>query len=296
MKEKNTALGLAAIVAVFTGPLPAFAGESIVVRPMQVGEQTIRYRQGVGTVEQITPDAVVDVTPLGFDHGALTFALSIFNASSRAANIDITDVSGDIGGEQLRLRSTEELIKMAKSRAMWSQIGVALLAGAAAGVAASQQDQSSAALYTPRGTYRYTYSQPSVAGQIAAVGATVGGVYAIDQIQKDLDATLGQLGDGTLQLNTIDPGHGFAARLVFVKPKKAPWPQVLHMTVRFNGAAYNFDMDIGKSGRPVPVFAPITTPVPPAISASPLSAADQPAPAPVAVSGAASQTEQVPPK
>jgi hypothetical protein len=241
-------------------PVSALAGDKIAVRPIQVGLQTARYHQGMATVEMPTSDATLDITPLGFDHGGLIFGVAIFNASNRPANIDVGDISVRVGDEQLRVLTADELIKKAKNRAMWATLAVALAAGVAAGAAASQRDYYRSSYSTPRGTYRWTYSAPSASGQLAAAASVAAGTYGVVQIQNQLDQTISGIGDRALQLTTIDPGESYAAKIVLTRPKKAKWPQVLHMVIRWNGKDYPFDFDVGSSKRPTPVFADVQVP------------------------------------
>lgn len=241
-------------------PASAIAGDKIVVRPMQVGLQTARYRQGVATVEMSTSDATIDVTPLGFDHGGLTFGVAIFNAAARPANIDVGNIAVRAGDEQLRVLTADELIKKAKNRAMWAQIAIAAAAGLAAGVSASQRDYYRGSYATPRGIYRWSYSAPSAAGQVAAAASVAAGAYGVVQIQNQLDQTIAGIGDRALQLTTVDPGESYAAKIVLTRTKTTKWPQVVHMVIRWNGRDYPFDFDVGNSKRPTPVFADVQVP------------------------------------
>jgi hypothetical protein len=255
-------------------PSAAIAGDKVAVRPMQVGLETVRYRQGVATVEMATSDATIDVTPLGFDHGGLTFGVAIFNADAKPANVDVTNILANVGDETLRPLTANELAQKAKTRAMWASIAVAAFSGIAAAAASSSRDYYRGSYSTPRGTYRWTYSAPSASGQVAAAAYVAGGAYGISRIQSQLDRTLEGIGNNAFQLTTIDPGESYAGRIVMTKPKKAKWPQVVHLVIRWNGRDYPFDFDVGNSNRPVPVFADVA--VPDAIGTRP-SSSDTPA-------------------
>lgn len=241
-------------------PSTAIAGDKVAVRPIQVGLETARYRQGVATVEMATSDATIDVTPLGFDHGGLTFGVAIFNAAEKPANVDVTNIMANVGGETLRPLTANELEQKAKTRAMWASIAVAALSGLAAAAASSSRDYYRGSYSTPRGTYRWTYSAPSASGQVAAAAYVAGGAYGISRIQGQLDRTLEGIGNNAFQLTTIDPGESYAGRIVMTKPKKAKWPQVVHMVIRWNGRDYPFDFDAGSSNRPAPIFADVAVP------------------------------------
>ena len=263
-------------------PTSAFAGDKVVVRPIQVGLQTARYDRGISTVEMSTSDATIDVTPLGFDHGGLTFSVAVFNASKRPANIDVTDIGVRTDSETLRVLTADELIKKAQGRATWAAIAVGLAAGLGAAAASSQRDYYRGSMSTPRGNYRWTYSAPSAGGQIAAAAYIAGGAYGMSQIQSQLSATVAGIGQNALQLTTVDPGESYAGRIVLTRAKNKKWPQVLHMLIRWNGKDYPFDFDVGSSKRPAPVFADVTVPdaigeAPAPASASPSTPAAAPA-------------------
>jgi hypothetical protein len=86
----------------------------------------------------------------------------------------------------------DELTSAAKSRATWSQIGVALLAGAAAAAAAAAANSYTTQSYrthmrTPHGTYSWVTSyRDNSLGQVAAAGSITAGVVGVNSVQKRL--------------------------------------------------------------------------------------------------------------
>lgn len=263
------------IAAAMMLAVPSVAiAESIAVRPIQVGLQSLRYQRGISTVSMSTDSGTIEITPLPLDHGGLAFEIAVFNAGGAPAIIDISNIDVSTDAEKLRLLSAAELIKKAKSRAMWAQIGIALATGLAAGVEANQRDYYRGSYSTPRGTYRWTYSAPSTSGQIAAAATTAAGGYAIVRVQEQLDRTRAGIGENALQTTTVDPGESYAAKFVLTRMKIKKWPQTLRMMVRWNGKEYPFAFDMGPFTRPVPVFAPIPQPavVEPVPSATPAMA------------------------
>src|SRR3546814_9151992 len=87
----------------------AAAKEKFVVQPVQVGAETVRYEQGVATVELFNRQGSVQIQPLPVDHGSLAFYVSVYNAGQLPANIDITNFSVQAGEQSLdgKVRSEE---------------------------------------------------------------------------------------------------------------------------------------------------------------------------------------------
>jgi hypothetical protein len=205
----------------------------------------VRYYKGVATVDRQDNSAAVQVTPMGMDHGRLTFAVSILNLGAAADNFGIENVTATVGGQALPVLSRERLDQMAKNRAGWAQFGMAMLGGLAAASAASTRDVYHATTVTPRGLYSTTITAPSIGGQIAAANASASTGYAIAGIQARLDATREALANEILQTTTVMPQDAYAARIVIEK-FKGHWPQRVHLTMAFAGKQYPFDFDVSK--------------------------------------------------
>jgi hypothetical protein len=116
----------------------AGAGE-LLVQPVQVGHETVRYLQGVATVDLQGKHGAVQITPLPFDHGGMSFSIAVLNDGDQSTNIDIDAFRLTANDQLLGVFSKDKLVKKAQNRAMWSQIGLAALGGIAAGAAASQR-------------------------------------------------------------------------------------------------------------------------------------------------------------
>lgn len=252
---------------------PAAAGPKYLVQPVPVGAETARFRQGVPTLDLQLPDGVVQVSPLGVDHGNLVFGVVVFNDGKTTANIDITNFEVSDAAGPVQVLSRETLKSKAKSRAVWQSIAVAALAGASAAAAASQRDTYKSTLYTPRGTYRYVRSEPSAAGQVAAAASVVGGAVALNSIQRHLDENMEAIGDSVVQLTTVEPGESYGGRIVLARLKNKAVPQRLSFAVNWNGQRYPFAFQLAKKGTPQPTFAP----PPPLPAAAELTEAPAPA-------------------
>jgi hypothetical protein len=247
-------------------PQQALAGPAYLVQPIPAGAETVRFEQGVPTLDLEGPNGAVQVTPLPLDHGSLSFAIAVYNSGQAPANIDVSNIVVTTGEQQLAVFTREELESKAKNRAMWQSIALAAVGGLAAAAAASQRDTYRHTFVTPRGTYRSTYSAPSAAGQVAAVGLVAGTGVGIASIQKQLDETRAALGAEIVQTTTVDPGESYAGRIVVAKIKTKPkLPQKVSFVVNWNGHAYPFAFQLAKKGTPQPAFQALTpAPIEPA--------------------------------
>jgi hypothetical protein len=233
---------VAAVAASMLVSSPLLAEQHVNFQPIENEGATIRYTQGVATVDIEHAHGAVQVTPLGVDHGRLTFQVVALNLGDVADNFGVEDVHASIGDQDVATLTRERLDQMARHRAFWSQVAVAAITGAAAGIAASQRDHYSATTFTPHGTYRTFISAPSTGGQVAAAGLTAGGAYSIAQIQNQLDATREGLAEEILQTTTIDPRDSYGGRIVIEKRtgRNSGWPQDVHLTVHFGDEDYVF--------------------------------------------------------
>lgn len=257
---------LAAMLACVSQPV--VAGPKYVVQPVPVGTETIRFDQGVPTVDLQREKGVVQITPLPLDRGSLSFGVAVFNGGDTPANIDITNFEISVGERPLPVFSREELEKKAKNRAMWQSIALAAVGGLAAVAAANQRDHYTHTMRTPRGTYRSHFSAPSTAGQIQSAAIAAGTGFGIAAVQRQLDETRAALGEEIVQLTTVDPGESYAGRIVLTKAKVKALPQHVSFVVRWNGESYPFAFRLAKQGTPQPEFVRLT-PAEPSTDVSP---------------------------
>lgn len=234
------------------------------VQPVQVGYETVRYQQGVPTLDLPQRWGSVQVRPLPMDHGSLAFAVAVYNGGRDPEVIDIGNFHAESAGQSLEVFSVDQLKGKAKRRAVWSKVGLALLGGVAAAAAASQRDTYRSTWHTPYGTYRGYYSAPSTAGQIQATAIGVGTGVGLARIQENLDRTRAALGNEVVQATTVDPGHSYAGKIVLGKIKEADLPQRVDLTVSWNGEVYPFAFQLAKAGTPAPVFETVAEPSAPA--------------------------------
>jgi hypothetical protein len=215
-----------------------WASKTADLAPVAEADQTVRYEQGIPTLE----NADVRVMPIReLDHGSLQFKVAVFNSGDRPFNFGTENITFARNGEQLAVYTRDDLERKAKKRAMWSQIGYAMLAGAAA---AAQNNNYTATTYTPHGVYSTTIYRPGLSdGQIATIAAG-GGAIALSQI--GLQKTLEQIGDETIQTTTVDPNTGYGGRVVVAKVKSPKPGDKLTMRVNAGGKVSTFTFTMKK--------------------------------------------------
>jgi len=233
---------------------PASAAPDLEVQPVQQAAEVIRYFKGVPTIELEMNDGIVRLTPLPLDHGSLAFAVAVYNDGQVPANFGIANVVPAFAGKPVQVFTRADLERKAKSRAFWSQFGIALLGATAATASASMRDTYSGTLVTPRGTYRSFYSVPSIYGQFQAAAISGVTVDAVGLVQYQLDRTLADLGDETVQLTTLEPGESYAGRIVLAKVPSGGLPQQLALTINWNGEVYPFAFQLARPGTPPPAY------------------------------------------
>ncbi|MFZ5703822.1 MAG: hypothetical protein ACOY5R_00985 [Pseudomonadota bacterium] len=219
-RRKNLGSGIVAglvAAAALASATPGFAASKIKAEPVKAEGQTIRYEKGTPTIEDDLEVAAVRVMPLKeLDHGSMQFKVVVFNKSKEAINVGVENVSAAHNGTALAVFSVEQLEKKAKSRTMWSQIGYAMLAGAAA---AAQNNNTTYTTYTPRGgVYRTVVDRPGLSTEQVVTVAAGGGAIALSQI--GLQKTLEALNDEILQTTTVDPQAGYGGKVIIEKLKR----------------------------------------------------------------------------
>lgn len=273
---------------------PVSARSNLVVQPVQIGAETVRYYKGAAMLDLIQSRGVIQVEPGELQRGSVVFNIAVYNDSDRPANFDTGNIRVSSGDKELRVFSRHELVKKAENRAFWSQMGVAALGGVAAGLTASQRDTYHSAIVTPYGVSHGYYSAPSVAGQIQSTAIMVGTGLKIHRIQQRLDQVREELRHEVIQTTTVDPGESYGGMIVVEKIKASALPQPVRLTINWNGEDYHFAFQLAKAGAPAPVFTNLTPPVSPP-SASPTPLRHQPALEPASMAPAlVMQTSVVP--
>lgn len=226
-------------------PVSSRAFDGLEIRPLADARANVRYYKGIATVDREGGSAAVQVTPLGMDHGRLTFAVSVLNLSQAPDNFGIENVTATVGDQPVPVLSRDRLDHMASNRAHWKQFGLAMVGGLASAAAANSTDTYHATTYTPYGTYETTMTAPSIGGQIAAANTSSATAYAIASVQARLDATRDALDNEILQTTTVMPQDSYAARFVIEKVK-GNLPQTVHLVMTFAGDQYSFDFQVSK--------------------------------------------------
>jgi hypothetical protein len=247
MKTWRTMLMTSALVA-----SPCFAEPHIDIHGLIRGSEGARFIKGVPTLELPLQYGAVQIRPLGFDHNDTVFAVAVFNAGSAPANIALEDMHVSVGDRSVRLWTGRDLARQAKNRAMWAQIGIAFLSAAGSALAASQRDTYHSTLYTPHGSYSFSSSYPSIAGQLAARDIAASGALSMALVQQRLDMALANIDENVIQRTTVDPGMAFGAIVVVDKIDYGQAPLEMKFSVDWNGERYPFSFLLTKQGRPTP--------------------------------------------
>jgi hypothetical protein len=237
----------------------ALAGQAVaadlILYPVQYGSETIRYRTGIPTLNIETPSGSVTVTPLPLDHNHATFGVAVYNKGDNSTNFGIENITASVGGKEIPVLSREELQRRAKSRATWSAIGIAMLAGVAAAAASTAHttEHYYGNVRTPRGTYFWSSSyRDNSIGVLGASAATAAGTAGIVGIQNRLEYTLGTLATDIVQTTTVDPDNSYGGEVVIEKPSGTALPYDVTITIHFNGADYPFTFRMTEQGKNKP--------------------------------------------
>jgi hypothetical protein len=247
MRTWHIVAGVLAVAAA-----PAQAEPKIDIHGLIRSTEGARFIKGVPTLEMPLQHGAVQVRPLGFDHNDTVFAVAVFNAGSEPANIALEDMHATVNEVPVRIWTGRDLARQAKNRAMWAQIGIAFLTAAGSAVAANQRDTYRSTYSTPRGTYTYSSSYPSVSGQILANDIAATGALSMALVQQRLDMALANIDASVVQRTTVDPGMAYAAIVVVDKVDYGKAPLELHLSVDWNGERYPFAFLLTKQGRPTP--------------------------------------------
>lgn len=239
--------------------ISAPAAAKDVLQPVQVGAERVRYDRGEFVLDLRGAKGAVRISPAGHDHNNAAFHIAVFNDGEQPLNFDISNVTVDAGGPEVRLLSRDEMIGKAKSRAAWAAGLSALAGGLAAVSAANQRNHYSATTFTPRGTYRTVFSTPSAAGQVQAAVIAAGTGATLARIGDQLDQTTAALSSEMVQMTTIDPGDSYGGLIYLTRFKKSALPMTIRLTVSVNGESYPFAMRYVKKGTPALVFNAATT-------------------------------------
>ncbi len=250
-------------VAALCATQPLQAKERVEIQAEQIGSETVRFFKGTPTLDLQLPGGAVQVSPHNIKDKRVAFVVAVYNDGTQPINFGIGDVSASINSTSIAVLSKDDLIRKAENKALWSQIGRAVLGGIAAGLAASQTDTYRAQTFTPHGTYSSYYQVPSFVGALQAQAISNSTSYGISAIQYKLDIARETLTNDVLQLTTVDPGREYSGVVVLDKPKKGDLPLTVRLNISFNGQIYPFAFRVVKQGTAMPVWTQITSQTPP---------------------------------
>lgn len=142
---------------------PTVAAPHIDIHGLVEGSAGARFLKGIPTLDLPLQNGAVQVRPLGFDHNDTVFAVAVYNAGAEPANIALEDMHATVNGAPIRIWTGQDLMRQAKNRAMWAELGIALGSAAGSAAAASQRYTYHGSFATSRGIYSYSGSYPSLA-------------------------------------------------------------------------------------------------------------------------------------
>jgi hypothetical protein len=233
-------------------PSTAGAEPKIDVRALVTGHEGARFLKGVATLDLQQQLGAVQVRWLGFDHNDSVFAVGVYNAGGEPANFGLENVYANVNGSDVRIFSAQELARQAKSRATWSQIGLALVGAIGSAAAASTRNSYTGSVSGPGGTYVYSGSYPNLAGQLQANAIASDTAFGLALIQQRLDATVGAIGDHVIQRTTVDPGFAYGGLVLVDKVDYGKAPLEMSLTIDWNGERYPFSFLLLKRRQAVP--------------------------------------------
>ncbi len=231
----KTAIALAVAMSMIATPLAA--RDKIFALPTEGA--TASYDRGTPTVQIIRPKGIIQLTPIGMDHGGMTFVLAVFNNGDQPINFDLSNIRASAGGQPLRAIGVDELIRKAKSRAFWRSVGIGILGGLVAGIASSQTNTYYSSYRSRYGSSYTVIRYPSLAGQLAADRISGDTLYALTAVEGQLARTRAMLSDQIVQTMTLQPGDSYAGRVVLAKVAGS-LPRSVDIVVDWNGEAYPF--------------------------------------------------------
>lgn len=224
------------------------------LQPVPYGNATLRHYQGRPSVAIRGQAGAVEIAPLAMDHGCVNFGVTVFNSSGHPADISLDDVTVFVGNAPAEILTVDALQKRADKRAFWTSMAVAAIGGIGAGLAAANSTHTAIRSSGPYGTHvtRVTYHDGSNSANAAMIGAAT--IGAAGSIQEKGRREAAAASDEILGLTTVDPGDAYSGRVVIDKIK-APLPQTIMVSVKWNGEVYASKWQLVPDGTPAPVFS-----------------------------------------
>lgn len=273
-------VGMALVASIGTSTL-AEARTRLVLQPVQLANENVRFDRGDYVVDQAGPSASVQIRSAPADHDNTSFFIAVMNSGRDPINVDVSNVRVEGAGGTVRLLPKAEMIRKAERRAGRQKFFTALAGSLAAAGQASARNTYSATTFTPYGSVTTHISAPCYSCQ-AAAGDTLALTGArIDQIRSALDNTRDALHDQALQLTTVYPGQSYGGR-IFLSPYKAEMGSEMRLVVSVGRESFTFAFRLAAEGAAMPSYRMTNVPMPmQAPVAAPAVAPAPPAPAPV---------------
>jgi len=212
---------------------------------------TASYDRGIATLQIIRQNGIAQLTPLGLDHGGMTFLVTIFNNTEHPINFDLSNIRAKANGQEVRAITVDELIRKANNRAFWKSVGIGILGGLAAGAASSQTNTYYSSYTSRYGTSFSMIRYPSIAGQLEADRISGETIYALSAVEGQLARTREMLSNQIVQTTTLQPGDSYAGRVVLSKVNGSR-PLAIEINLDWNGESYPFALRLQDDGAAPP--------------------------------------------
>ena len=247
-------------LAILIAASPAAAKTAqIDIQPIQIGNETGRYREGVASVDLLATNGAVRIGPLPRLDDNLRFAVTVYNNGDKPVDFDVGNVTATASGASVPAHTTERHAARERSKSLMGPVPIGLIGMAAWAASASKTSIDPSRPYTPHGGDTFIARYPNYAGQFQAYGVAHDTGWAISAIQQRLDMTTDAFSEEMVRRTTVDPGDSYSG---FILLQSIPYrvPVIVDLTVDWNGEKYPFRFQVVKPGTPAPIFTNRTPP------------------------------------
>lgn len=271
----NRGIGYGLAFAAATIPLAAHAENRIILQPVQVAQESVRFDRGDFVVDQASKHAAVQVRPASDNHGQMSFVIMVMNTGPQPINIDVANIRVEGTDRPVQLVTRAAMEQKAVRRAGWNKFFTRLAGGLAASAQANQMNSYSATTYTPFGTFSTSVDVPCDSCQVAAALTLARTAARVNQIRAELDGTRDALRQQAFQITTIYPGQMYGGRIFLSKFKPKPMSPI-RLVVMVGDEAFPFAFRFAPDGTPTPQYRMAVTAAAPAMASAAPAIANPP--------------------
>lgn len=234
-------IALAGSLATTVISVPVQAESREVIQPIPLGDESVRFDRGEYLIDLPGKHAAVQIRSMPSDHGYLSFMVVVLNTGPAPFNIDIGNIRVEGTAKPVRLLTAADMVQKAENRAFWAKLATALTA--------TQRTTYYGTISTPYSWATVQVSAPCYSCQAAAA-------EHMAAIEGYLDETRRQFGNRMLQVNTVDPGRGYAGQIFLNRFDRKPMSE-MRLVVSIEGEDFAFGFRFATAGTPLPAFRTI---------------------------------------